>query len=235
MPPPTAARDDRAAASFLLTFRNSPEMRLVRAFDDASSSPARPFLDASLALGIRANAEGWNSRGVAIDDTRRARCEADCAGADACLADCAEQGVDVFVANRSPATLLVGTTPGSAEGVSTDDLPRFFDAVPVALGASRVVIGDVIGLDGRPARRVFVVCFDSRQIFVYDPRAHRVESVIRTGRGPQALAVDDIHGHGYVAHFTDSYLGVVDLDQRSPTYGEMVLTIGQPTPPRASK
>jgi hypothetical protein len=40
----------------------------------------------------------------------------------------------------------------------------------------------------------------------------------------------------YVGHFTDSYIGVVDLDMRRPqTFGSMFLTVGKPLPPRESK
>jgi DNA-binding beta-propeller fold protein YncE len=83
---------------------------------------------------------------------------------------------------------------------------------------------------------VFVVCFDSRRIFVYDPKRRMIEAVISTGRGPYALAIDDARGLGYVAHFTDSYLGVISLDQRFPqTYATIVASIGTPSPPRSSK
>ena len=92
--------------------------------------------------------------------------------------------------------------------------------------------------DGTPVleRRAFVVCFDSRHVFVYDPERRRVDAEITTGRGPHALAVDAEHGLLYVGHFTDSYVGVVSLDRRFPrTYGRMLATIGSPSAPRASK
>ena len=38
-----------------------------------------------------------------------------------------------------------------------------------------------------------------------------------------------------VGHFTDSYLGVVDLDQRRSTFGQMIANIGVPVPPPESK
>ena len=64
----------------------------------------------------------------------------------------------------------------------------------------------------------------------------RIEAVIRTGRGPHSLAVDETRGLGYVGHFTDSYLGVVDLNRtHTETYAKMILTIGSPTAPRAQK
>jgi DNA-binding beta-propeller fold protein YncE len=84
--------------------------------------------------------------------------------------------------------------------------------------------------------RVFAVCFDSERIFVYDPARRRLETEIATGRGPHAIAIDPEHGLLYVAHFTDSYIGVVSIDRRHPmTYGKTLASIGQPTPPRTSK
>ena len=89
--------------------------------------------------------------------------------------------------------------------------------------------------DGLPEDRVFVVCFDSKLIFVYDP-AGNIERTITTGRGPHALAVDTANGLGYVAHFTDSYVGVIDLNKaHGATYGKLILTLGQPQAPRAAK
>jgi DNA-binding beta-propeller fold protein YncE len=85
-------------------------------------------------------------------------------------------------------------------------------------------------------RRVFVICFDSRRIFVYDPKRHVFDPTVATGRGPHALAVDSARGLAYLGHFTDSYLGVISLDQRFPkTYATIVASIGAPKAPRTSK
>ena len=62
-----------------------------------------------------------------------------------------------------------------------------------------------------------------------------VEAEVVTGRGPQAFVADPSRGFGYVAHFSDSYVGVVDLNQQRSTYGTVVATIGTPKPPRASE
>jgi len=84
--------------------------------------------------------------------------------------------------------------------------------------------------------RLFIVCFDSARIFIYDPKRHVMESIVDTGRGPYSLAVDSLRGLAYVGYFTDSYLGVVSLDQRYPqNYAALVASIGTPTPPRSSK
>jgi DNA-binding beta-propeller fold protein YncE len=263
--------DGRSAASaasklpedFLLAFGNSAEVRLVRYFPD----PTRPFLEASQSAGIATNSQGFNSRGIAVDAHARTACEATCpkgVSADgtadpsrlACLRSCAALGVDVYVSNRTPSSLIIGQTPPPETAGITSALPRFVQTLPVSLGASRVVVGKVLDKAGTPVVRVFVICFDLKQIFVYDPVAKRFETVINTGRGPQAFATDVDDGtasssasgdagapsgigryaYGYIAQFTDSYIAVVDLDQRhTQTYGQVVLNIGNPVPPRAAK
>ena len=82
----------------------------------------------------------------------------------------------------------------------------------------------------------FAADFDSKLIFVYDPVGKRIETTIYTGRGPHSLAIDTVNGLGYIGHFTDSYVGVVDLNKaHGATYGKMVLTLGEPQTPRAAK
>ena len=99
-----------------------------------------------------------------------------------------------------------------------------------------MVLGQIINADGEPETRVFVVCFDSRLVFIVDPATDKIEGEIFTGRGPHPMVTDVEHGLGYIGHFTDSYLGVVSLDQRFPhTYGTIIATVGAPVPPRATK
>jgi DNA-binding beta-propeller fold protein YncE len=170
-------------------------------------------------------------------------CDAQCASDPACkdqYTDCLSVAdkvpLEVYVSNRAPASLLVGRTPLAQNAWPPEDLPEFHESVPLTFGPSRVVLGDVRVSETEWETRVFVVAFDSRLIFIYDPARRRVEKEIRTGRGPHALAIDSRHGLGYVAHFTDSYIGVISLDQRFPSsYGTILMTFGRPTPPRASK
>ena len=111
--------------------------------------------------------------------------------------------------------------------------------MPLDFGASRVEVGQIVDQSGELVERIFAVAFDTRRVFVFDPFAHRMEAVIRTGRGPHDIGFDvgvddagETFSYLYVGHFTDSYLGVVDLDQRRPaTFGNMVATIGDPEPP----
>lgn len=226
---------------FLVTFRNSAEVRLIHYVrDPIPGVDPRPFLEAARAAAITTNSLGWDSRGVAIDDSSRRACENGCAtSADPlrCLKDCVTTyGLDTYIANRTPSSIVLGQTHSSDAATATDDLPRFWGAQQVSPGVTRVVVGNVKRRDGQLASRVFAVCFDTKKIFVYDPKAHGIESVIQTGNGPQAIAVDGAHGLGYVAHFSESYLGVVDLDQSHVnTYGQMLYTVGRPTRPRAAK
>ena len=242
LPEPALITETQAAPlyqpGFLVTFRDAPEVRLLRYFDDLESQPPRPFIQQSGGVGITANSLGFDSRGIAVDASRRKECEAACSsGAQDCLAQCAGVALDVFVANRTPSSFLVGQTRPNASLTSSDDLPQFKDSIPLPFGPSRVVIGQIIDREGLPATRIFAICFDARKIGIYDPVRRRFERWVQTGRGPHALVTDatDSYALGYVAHFTDSYVGVLQLDQRSPYYGSMLLTLGRPIPPRTSK
>jgi len=215
---------------------------------------------------INANSLGFDSRGIVIDDAARQAdyrvCRQPCAAAyssqDAERIAACEQSLDpecfqavhqpsVFVSNRAPSSLLVGALlPDDQHASGTSELPAFTDSIPLPAGPSRVVLGRVkvpgnTELDelDRPfafEQRVFVVCFDSRRIYIYDPARRVIDSIVTTGRGPFALAIDEQRGFGYIAHFTDSYLGVISLDQRFPkNYAAIVASVGVPSPPRASK
>jgi hypothetical protein len=266
---------------FLLTYRAAPQLDLLRYNDDDGAAPARGFLTRAASLDILANTSGFDSRGVAIDASERQLCETACnlqwQGCEpgcfddriACLAACTDIPMRFYVANRAPASLLIGvaqtrlidadtsvpkdpateTSCGALRLTSAYETLEIQDTVPLAYGASRVAIGHVVGDDGHLHQRVFAVAFDSRFIFSYDPEARRIDAIIRTGRGPHAIAFDTeeetqdmdgnvipAHSFLYVGHFTDSYIGVVDLDTRNPaTFGSMILTLGQPEPPQESQ
>jgi DNA-binding beta-propeller fold protein YncE len=142
----------------------------------------------------------------------------------------------VFLANRLPASILAGhTIPNRSAAASGDDL-IFADLTPVGDGPSRVVVGGIIDEAGETQQRVFIVSFGARTIDIYDPASRALEARVYTGRGPNAVAIDAAHGVGYVAHFTDSFLGVIDLDRRhTATYGTLIMTLGRPVAPRGSQ
>ncbi len=244
---------------FLVTYRAAPVVDLLRVHKNESGT-ARPFLSRATETLISVNADGKDSRGIALDASVRQRCEKECStdpDEPTCLLACTKIPIDVYIANRTPPSLLVGrlettTTPeNSTTPTGAFDRVRITDSIPLAQGASKLVVGDVIDPEGQPSRRVFTAAFDSRLVFSYDPKARRVDAIIKTGRGPHALAFDSIdsgtidpatnamqksHAFLYIGHFTDSYLGVVDLDMRHPeTFGTLFASVGTPTPPRNSQ
>lgn len=255
LPTPALVRVARAAGGsiayspgFVVTYSGEGRVDLLRADFDAGSSPARPFLTRAGSVAIQTNASGRDSRGVAIDSSRRDACQASCAEGDqVCLAECTAIPSRLYVANRSPASLLIGDiktslvrTGGAITGAF--DTMSIVDQVALNQGPSNVAVGKIIGTDGELHTRVFVVAFDSRSVFALDPDSGRIDMTIQTGRGPQTLAFDigddgdGLHAYLYVGHFTDSYIGAVDLDARHfQTFGSMFATLGTPIAPRDSQ
>jgi hypothetical protein len=235
---------------FLVTYRYAAQVDTYRFYDDAYASPARPYVAGTGSAGVSINASGYDSRSIAIDTTEqspRIACEIGCEDVNAyptaanrrdCMFSCASAPLGVYVANRSPASVLVGEI-NTGNPTAATEWVRFFDTDPLSYGPSRVLVGRVKTRAGGadPYRtRVFVICFDARLVFIYDPEERRVEAVVRTGRGPHALAMDPIEPIAYLAHFTDSYIGVIDLDQSHvDTFGTIVATVGVPRPPRETK
>ncbi len=234
--PPGAFDGDR----FLVGFRGRAELALFQAFDDEAAAPKAPFLEPVGSAAILANYSGADSRGIVVDAAEREECERRCDDdGEACGASCEGVPVPVYVANRAPSSLLVGHIEGRG---TPGPVVTIADSVPTPFGPSRVAIGDIVDTDGEFAKRVFVVSFDSRRIGIYDPDLRQFERWVITGRGPQALILDsgvspegENYALAYVGHFTDSYIGVVQLDQRQRhSFGEIVLSVGEPVAPRGS-
>lgn len=267
---------DLPRPAFLQTSRAVPEVSLLRRYSDeqgsVGASMPRPFLSVESAFPITASAGGSDSRGIVIDPTPRMACKARVAPVgpgqtveqrDRQIQACARKPARVFIANRSPASLLVGEV-GVTEGIDgTYDPDRLtiHTSVPLSTGPSRVYLAPVVERDGAYALRVFVVCFDSASVYVYDPDAGAVESLIRVAPGPFAMAFDpfsleDVARHAqvpadeqdgalglrryrfaYLASFTQSFVQLIDLDNAVPnpaTFERVVFTLGRPTNPKGS-
>jgi hypothetical protein len=162
------------------------------------SSNLRPFLMKERAYFIAANASDNNNRGIAIDPTPRIACEQNALAAGVAVTSpqyvaCAQTPARVFIASRSPnSTLIEGTIGGMSEESAAYDPDQLviYGNTSIPAGASNIYVAPVIDQNGDYAVRVFVVCFDSQTIVVYDPDAQRVENVITTGPGPFAMAFD---------------------------------------------
>lgn len=226
---------------FLVTYRDSAQVDLLRYQFDPGN---RSFLVRGGTSAITANSVGYDSRGIAVDSSARTDCEAGCATSAEiveCLYECAALQMPVYIANRTPSSLLVAKTRPKQNPIASDELPSVKDSIPVNFGPSRVVVGKVVDGAGQLATRVFLVSFDAHSLGVYDPAARTIE-FFNTGRGPHGISVDsgvddagNPYAYAYIAHFTDSYIGVIDLDQRHRYYGTIVMTLGRPSAPRASK
>lgn len=251
--------------SFLLTSRAVAEVQLLRYYKDqgvaAADSPlSRPFLVRETAFPISANAGGSDSRGIIIDPSPRIACKLRATTEQDKIA-CAQTPARVFIANRSPASLLIGEIgrmPQNGAGVYDADLLHLSSSLPLTAGPSRLYLAPIVDAAGELALRLFIVCFDSATIFVYDPDAGRVENVIRVDSGPFAMAFDpftleDVALHkrvesdprwtglrryafAYVASFTNSYVQILDLDASRPaTYQRVVFKLGNPTLPKGAR
>jgi hypothetical protein len=152
----------------------------------------------------------------------------------------------------------------SSSGDSTYDPDRLvvYGNVPLSVGPSRLYLAPIVDADGNLALRVFIVCFDSATIYVYDPSLDVLENIIRVGPGPFAMAFDPFdlreaalhhpvpadpreptldlkrYRFAYVASFTQSYIQVLDLDNsraKKNTFEKVVFTLGLPTLPKGSQ
>ncbi|MBL8612249.1 MAG: hypothetical protein JNL38_33215 [Myxococcales bacterium] len=259
---PCTAEPPRAA--FLQTSRAINGVDLLRLYPDegkrfpgsvnASPTLSRPFLVREGTVPVVANASGLDSRGIVVDRTPRLACKAKvranppptAAETAAKIEACAKLPARVFIANRSPSSLVLGELGALENGAYNPDRLRIFGNLPLTVGPSRLYLAPIVDKDGRYALRLFIVCFDSATVFVYDPDTDRVENVIRTAPGPFALAFDPFdmedvaaqaevqtdpsfpdprapgagvrrYRFAYLASFTNSFIQVIDLDDsRTP-------------------
>jgi hypothetical protein len=179
------------------------------------------------------------------------------------LRACARTSARVYIANRAPPALLVGdvgVTEGT-DGAYDPDRLTLHTSIPLSVGPSKVYVAPVVERDGTYGLRVFVVCFDSQTIFVYDPNAQALENIIRVAPGPFAMAFDPFsleavarhdqvpfdqsdpakglrrYRFAYVASFTESHVQIIDLDNAQPdksTFERVVFTLGVPTKPKGT-
>lgn len=273
LPLPAFLETSRSVAAVSLIRRYTDDQGGVAVANAVGSSISRPFLDVEGAFPITASAGGTDSRGIVVDPSPRLACKArvgnvgdpggpvDLADLDAKKVACARKPARVFIANRSPASLLVGDV-GLVEGASgayDADRLTIHTSVPLSAGPSKVYLAPVVARDGTYALRVFIVCFDSATVFIYDPDGGVIENVLRVAPGPFAMAfdpfsLDEVARHAtvpidardanikryrfaYLASFTQSFVQVVDLDNSVPypiTFEKLVYTLGTPTNPKGT-
>jgi len=256
--------------AFLQTTRVAAEISLLRVYSDrglpdaATSTLSRPFIVREATYPVNTNAGGQDSRGIVIDPTPRIACKL-AATTEAERASCAKRPSRVFLANRTPPSLIVGELGDSPAGTEEFDPTRLrlHTSVPLAAGPSRVYLAPILDGNRLLSLRVFVVCYDANLVFVFNPDTGTVENIVRVAPGPFAMAFDPFslyevaarrqlgvpvaaspgdpdalspYRFAYVASFSRSYLQVIDLDvARTPTFETVVYTLGFETIPKGTK
>lgn len=187
--------------AFLETNHTAAVIDLIRYVNDDMSSIARPFLFLDTIYQLTSNETGTDQRGIAIDPTPRMACRHRAMVANGGVlsaadnAACAMVPSRVFIASRSPASLILGQIGGlslSGDGSFNPDLLTISGNVPLPTGPSNVYLAPIVDEAGNYELRVFVVCFDENRIAIYNPETGRVENVIDVGQnnGPFAMAFD---------------------------------------------
>jgi DNA-binding beta-propeller fold protein YncE len=77
--------------------------------------------------------------------------------------------------------------------------------------------------------RLFVNCFDTGEIYVFDPAVSTLITTFIVGRGPAGMVFDGPNAVAYVLNFTQNNVVVVDLAPQSPTQYHVVQRLGFPT------
>jgi hypothetical protein len=80
-----------------------------------------------------------------------------------------------------------------------------------------------------PAKRLYVNCFDTGEIYVFDAAGPTLLSTLQVGRGPGGMVFDPKLPVAYVLDFSQNDIVVVDLDPGSPTEDHVIQRIGFPS------
>jgi YVTN family beta-propeller protein len=138
-----------------------------------------------------------------------------------------DDGTQAFVLHRNDSD-TIANPPALVvldRHLLTDGMPAnsVIDIMEVCNGPTAMQMKDV----GR-GKRIFVTCYDDGQLYVIDPQALVVTSVIDVGAGPTSLVFSPQDPVAYVASFANSHLPVIDLKPGSPTENHVVQRIGLP-------
>jgi hypothetical protein len=190
-------------------------------------NPDRSVLTASALIPITTQQTGYDTRGIVVDPPAK---------------DEGDRPTRVFLASRSPASLVVGQIDRASGQL------HFYENHPLPIGPSRITRSTFLGADGHTHTRVYIASYDSAYVVSYDPDTRRLGGVIKAGRGPYAIAIDDGRKLAYVANFIDGTIQVMDVnptrtitDPNDKTktltvpnelFEQVVFTVGKPQGPR---
>ena len=114
-----------------------------------------------------------------------------------------------------------------------------FDIATNESGATNATPTDVIETCSSPTflyqhdagdgPRLFVNCFDTGEVYVFDPSGPTLLTTFAVGRGPAGMVFDTARPLAYVLDFSQNDVSVVDLAPGSPTQYHVVQRIGFPS------
>jgi|HubBroStandDraft_6_1064221.scaffolds.fasta_scaffold07547_6 hypothetical protein len=216
--------------AFLETNHSSAEVDLLRYFDSDGSSLNRPYLEKEQAFPITTNTPGTDERGIVIDPTPSLKCKAGLARlsppvmcdqpgqapSQACI-QCGQTPSRVFIASRSPPSIIygeIGQLAGDGDGTFDPDQLDMEGNVPLLAGPSRVYLAPIVDSTGHYALRLFIVCYDTAAVFVFDPEVIQKlgslaapETIIYVGAGPFAMAFDSFTLQDVATQEIDAQMG----------------------------
>jgi DNA-binding beta-propeller fold protein YncE len=148
-------------------------------------------------------------------------------------------GIDIHDVVQSPsgdrAYLLHRNAGSRLNPPAVVEVDRSVDAQGKRLDRSVAVIETCAGPtemhmhDAGRGPRLYVVCFEAGQIYIFDLNPLTLTDAINVGRGPTRLVFSPTDPKvGYVIGFSDNNVSVLDLSPDSPTENRVIQRIGFP-------
>jgi DNA-binding beta-propeller fold protein YncE len=77
--------------------------------------------------------------------------------------------------------------------------------------------------------RLYVNCFDTGEVYVFDPAGPTLLTTFTVGRGPAGMVFDTTRPLAYVLDFSQNDVSVVDIKPQSPTQYHVIQRLGFPS------
>jgi len=197
---------ERFVPRFLVTNRSQSNVLVVQYVPDPVIE--RGGLVLSDIVPIAPQASGFDTRGVVVDPPGPGEI----------------RPTRVFLTNRTPAALVVGEIDPVTRKLS------FHENFALPIGPSRITRAS-IDVGGVSKTLILAASFDARSIVIFDPDSRRISNVIRTFRGPYAMAIDSPRKLAYIANFTDSSIQVLELEPAAAVH-RITFSVGPPAGPK---
>lgn len=125
-----------------------------------------------------------------------------------------KDGTRLYLTHRTPDSFIVLDIADDGRGNPRN---RVLHKIAMCNDPTQMAVHEVNGRE-----LVYVSCFRDDRVEAIDPISGQIVASIKTGAGPSGLAIIDDPDRGvtrlFVALFTDSALGVIELDPSSPFY-----------------